>query len=142
MKKSTCPPCCGIIVFNNDKTVLVSTDRGNFSFPKGKRHRNETDLETAWRELEEETGLTKDHVKLVDDYWLDEFSQKGNISVRYFVAELTKNIDEFKFDPKELSSVAWYSISDAIELEKFVDRRKKILLEAQSIRLPNGPLGP
>jgi len=30
-------PCAGIIVFDSDKTILVSTNRGNHSFPKGKR---------------------------------------------------------------------------------------------------------
>jgi hypothetical protein len=27
------PPCCGIIVIDNDKTILVCTERDNYSFP-------------------------------------------------------------------------------------------------------------
>ena len=49
-------PCAGIIVFDNDKTILVQTKAGRFSFPKGKRNKSESELETAWRELQEETG--------------------------------------------------------------------------------------
>ena len=82
------PPCAGIIVINVDETVLVSTQNGNYSFPKGKRNKNETSLETAWRELGEETGLEKKHVKLIDDFTIDELSDKGNIAIRYYILNL------------------------------------------------------
>lgn len=130
------PPCCGIIVFykdnnNIDKTILVSTHNGNYSFPKGKRHKNETSLETAWRELTEETGLTKDNVELVNESFIDETSnRKGNLSVRYYVGKLVKPLETFTFDPEELNKVEWLTINDALKLDKFVDKRKDVLKHA------------
>ena len=82
------PPCCGIIVFDHHKTILVSTQHGNFSFPKGKRKKNESNLDVAWRELEEETGLTDEHVGLIENFCIDEYSNKNNISIRYYVGFL------------------------------------------------------
>ena len=123
-------PCAGIIVFNTDQTILVSTDRGNFSFPKGKRNKTETNIQAAWRELEEETGLTNDHVRLFNDIYFDEKTDKGYLSVRYFVGVLIKPIDKFKFDKNELANVAWYKIDDAIRIEKFKKSRKDILTDA------------
>lgn len=122
------PPCAGIIVFDNDKVALVNTNCGNFSFPKGKRNKSESDLEVAWRELEEETGLTKEHVNLIDEeYYIDELNNKGNLCVRYFIGTLSKNIREFKFDPKELANAQWYYVRNALTFEKFKKSRREIL---------------
>ena len=125
------PPCAGIIVFNCDKTILVSTDTGNLSFPKGSRKNNESDIQTAWRELEEETGLTKDDVKLVDGLVYDEKSSKGFPSVRYFVANLVNETKELHFEnPNELLSVGWYDVNDILKKDKIKEERKAILMEA------------
>lgn len=122
--------CSGVIVFNNSKTVLVSTKAGNFSFPKGKKERDETDIETAWRELKEETGLTDQHVRLIDEEPIEEYTNKGNICIRYYVGFLIVEPPAFKFNENELSSVAWYEIQDALELKKFKNTRKEILTKA------------
>lgn len=127
---SKIPPCVGVIVFDKDRTILVCTDHGNYSFPKGKRNKGETDLQTGLRELEEETGLTKDHIELIDDFTLDEMSRKGNLSVRYFVAKLVKEHKKITFDKSELEAVEWIDVTKAYKLEKFVDRRKEILQKA------------
>jgi len=131
------PHCAGIIVFDKNRTVLVSTERGHFSFPKGKRNKDETEIDAAWRELEEETGLTKNNVELIyldaekmESYCLDEYSDKGNLSIRYFVGKLVNPIKKFKFDPTELANVQWYTIEDAMNLDKFKQSRKNILQEA------------
>jgi len=120
-------PCAGVIVFDNDKTVVVTSDRNRNSFPKGKRNRKETDLETAFRELEEETGLTHDHVELIEDFCIDETSNNNHPSVRYFVGKLVKPHTKFTFDEDELQKVEWHRIEDALKLEGLKDRRKEIL---------------
>ena len=130
MSKELKVPCSGIIVFDKDKTILVATKLGNFSFPKGKRDKGETDLETAWRELREETGLTSEHVQLITNEYFDELSSKGNPSIRYFVGRLVKQLDIITFDEEELATVAWYGIDEALSLIKFKTERKNILVEA------------
>lgn len=128
-------PCAGIIVFNNIsdldfETILVNTKVGNFSFPKGGRHKLETPIEAAWRELKEETGLTQEHVTLIDEDFIDELSNKGFASVRYFVGYLTQKKPIITFDKDELEQACWYSIKDALEIKKFKNARKEILIKA------------
>ena len=130
------PPCSGIIVIDDNKTVLVCTKQDNYSFPKGKKKKGETILETAWRELTEETGLTQEHVKLIDDFALDENSDRGNIATKYYVGLLIKNLEKLQFDPDELVKVEWIDIQDAYKLDKFKNRRKELLevAHAKSIK--------
>ncbi|XWV25157.1 NUDIX hydrolase [Tupanvirus deep ocean] len=130
---ATVPHCAGIIVFKGEETVLVSTDRGNLSFPKGKRNKGETDIQTAWRETNEETGLTQDQIKLLDGVYFDEYTRKGNLSVRYFVGVLVKEHQKFKFDPTELANVAWYSVENACSFEKLKKERREILEKAYEV---------
>jgi 8-oxo-dGTP pyrophosphatase MutT (NUDIX family) len=124
------PPCAGIIVFNNDETVLVNTKFGNYSFSKGKKNKGENLIDVAWRELEEETGLRKDQVNLIDDYFIDELSNRGNPSVRYFVGTINTKIDQFVFDTEELENVGWYRVEKALDIVKFKNARKQILKQA------------
>jgi 8-oxo-dGTP pyrophosphatase MutT (NUDIX family) len=122
--------CSGIIVFNNSKTILVSTKVGNLSFPKGKKENMETDIETAWRELKEETGLTNEHIQLINEETIEEYTNKGNICIRYYIGFLIVEPPTFKFNENELSNVAWYEIKDALELTKLKKTRKEILTKA------------
>ena len=52
---------CGAIVYkieNNElKFLLVHQNNGHYSFPKGHVEENETEIETAIREIKEETNL-------------------------------------------------------------------------------------
>src|SRR5438132_9606462 len=122
------PPCVGIIVVDKSRTILVRTDRGNYSFPKGGRKKGESDLQTAWRELNEETGLKEENVKLLDNFYLDELSDKGKLSIRYFVGELIKDIKELKCcDPEELEFVGWFEFNDALKLDTLKQQRKDVL---------------
>ena len=122
--------CAGIIVFHQDNTVIVSTARGNHGFPKGKRHSSESLLETAWRELTEETGLTHDQVTIIPNVFVDEQKpDKKNVSVRYFVGMLQQDVKpSLIFDSKELATVQWLPIDVASQMLTVV--RRQILHEA------------
>jgi len=124
------PPCAGIIVIDGEKTILVSSKNDNYSFPKGKRNKGEDTIDTAWRELTEETGLTKEHVEIIDGFVIDETSNRGNIAMRYFVGRLIKNPTKLSYDAEELNTVEWMKVTDALKLEKFKNRRKDILKQA------------
>lgn len=124
------PPCAGIIVFSGNQTILVNTERGNYSFPKGKRTKEETDITAAWRELQEETGLTHNDINLIEGVYFDEKTKKGNLSVRYFVGYLTTTHHRFTFDTTELAHVDWYSVDNVLKLEKLKGPRKEILVQA------------
>lgn len=61
---------CGIFIFNPDNTVLIchvtNSDSNTWSIPKGRPDSlNELSIDTAIRELYEETGLEIDKEKLI-----------------------------------------------------------------------------
>jgi bis(5'-nucleosidyl)-tetraphosphatase len=57
---------CGVIVFRHEPlpSFLLMRHASRFDLPKGHARRGETDLECALRELEEETGIVKDDIRL------------------------------------------------------------------------------
>ena len=63
---------CGIILFYSEDFLLIqhTTDsnkiEGHWDFPKGHVEENETEIETAVRELKEETGI--DEFRLIDNF--------------------------------------------------------------------------
>lgn len=48
---------CGAVIYCDNEFLLLHYGAGHWGFPKGNRERGETKLETAIREIEEETGL-------------------------------------------------------------------------------------
>ena len=49
---------CGAIVYNNEgKVLIVQHNAGHWDFPKGHVENNETEVETAVREVKEETNI-------------------------------------------------------------------------------------
>jgi len=63
---------CGIVLFYSDEFLIIQHStksdevEGHWDFPKGHVEGNETDLETATRELYEETGI--DNFRLIDNF--------------------------------------------------------------------------
>ena len=49
--------CCGCIILNENKVLLVKHNDGHWGFPKGHVEKDETELQTAIREVKEETNL-------------------------------------------------------------------------------------
>lgn len=128
------PHCAGIIVINGNETILVKNRRGNYSFPKGKIERGESIIDAAWRELQEETGLTSENIELVGNgnefKFIDEYSSRGNLSIRYFIGKLIKNVEKFTFDPQELQDVQFFKIEDISKLNNLRENRKTIAVSA------------
>ena len=48
---------CGCIIIEDKKVLLIKQTNGIWGFPKGHVEKNETELQTAEREVKEETGL-------------------------------------------------------------------------------------
>ena len=51
-------------IYGRQFLLLRHSGNGHWSFPKGLIDNNETDLEAAIRELEEETGIQKQNVSI------------------------------------------------------------------------------
>ena len=63
---------CGVVLFNSGKVLLLrhssisSRGGGHWDFPKGHIDDGETEIQTALRELEEETGIA--HANVLDGF--------------------------------------------------------------------------
>lgn len=83
--------CAGVDFYFHDRYlfVVVQERSGAYSFPKGHMEGSETEMETARREISEETGLRP---AFVDGFWeMDTYDLKEKPGTRkqavYFLAE-------------------------------------------------------
>lgn len=102
---------CGIVVFDEDKVLLVFHNLGHYGFPKGHVEKGETEEETAIREVKEETNCD---AKIIPGFRkVITYSPKPNVikDVVFFVGEaLTKDL---KPQEEETSDVFFINMLDA-----------------------------
>lgn len=80
--------CCGAVVFNNNKVLIIKHKYGHISFPKGHVEGNETEEETAIREVREETGID---IEIINDkkYYVQYETDNNSIEkVTYFIGKM------------------------------------------------------
>ena len=115
---------CGCIIINNGKVLLIKSTRGHWDFPKGHIEKNETEKETALREVKEETNLDVAIIsekKYINHYITDTEIDK---TVVYFIAKKTGG--EEKPQEGETIEVKWFELKKALEILTF-DNTKEIL---------------
>ena len=85
---------CGAVVFTREngaiQYLIIESKEGIFGFPKGHMEGNETERETALREILEETGLTvelNEQFRVEDSYWIHRKDETILKQVVYFLAE-------------------------------------------------------
>ena len=113
---------CGCIIINDENEVLlIHHNAGHWDFPKGHMEEGETEVETAIREVKEETNID---VEINKDYrYSTKYSPKEDVikEVIYFLA---KNIsDNKKAQLEEVSEVNWFKFNDAINKITFNNSR-------------------
>lgn len=115
---------CGCIIVNEDKVLLIQHNEGHWDFPKGHVEGNETEVETAIREVKEETNLD---VEVYEDkkYISEYYTNKGNFKqVVYFLAK-SKNT-ELKMQEEEIQNIEWLPFKQAINRITY-DNSREIL---------------
>ncbi|WP_048600777.1 bis(5'-nucleosyl)-tetraphosphatase [Rubeoparvulum massiliense] len=122
---------CGAIVFRKDSEEIVylilQHTAGHWSFPKGHVENDETEIETAQREVLEETGL---HVAIDFRFRMSNtYTPYTNVlkEVIYFAAEATKSI--VVLQSNEILSSLWLPLDEALQLLTF-ESDKDILIKA------------
>ena len=109
---------CGAVVYKKDndelKFLLVYQNVGYYSFPKGHMEEDETELETALREIKEETNLD---VEIDTDFrhqvtYLVESRNVMKDTV-YFLA--TPKTDDLKSQEGEILNCDWYGYEDVLK---------------------------
>lgn len=124
-----------VAVVRRDDGMVLAFERsdlsGEWQLPQGGIERDERPRDAAWRELREETGLTKRDVRLVDEYdgwtvytWPAEMRRNGRLGQvhRWFFFEPSSAELRPTPDGSEFGDWAWMSIGDLID--RVVDFRK------------------
>lgn len=126
---------CGAVVFTRQdngiiKYVIVESLEGFFGFPKGHAEGRETEVETALREIMEETGLS---VNIIDGFRTEDAHAYSKMSetrmkhIVYFLAEFSNQTPCLQ--ESELRSVRLMDYESAMSVFQF-DSTKRILSEA------------
>lgn len=129
----------GIILFfrfpRKIKFLLLKQHQGHWGFPKGHVEKGEKYLDTAMRELKEETGIKKiklirNKILLRDFYSYNNGKNKIIKTVDYFIAESLA--DYVKIDNKEIINFKWVTFEKGTDRLTF-SKSKRILKSANKI---------
>ncbi len=115
---------CGGIIIKDKKVLMIRQTKGFIGFPKGHVEKNETEIETALREIEEETNVKAllDKNKRYTIY----YSPKPNIKkeVVYFLGKVLDDKDS-KPQQGETEEILWVDI-DKVEEKLSFDNIKEM----------------
>lgn len=124
----------GVIVIRKDsdadRFLLLHQAKGHWSFPKGHKEGNESDVEIAMRELKEETGIIECDLKtdkVFDESYL--FTEGGVLvhkTNHYYLGYVGENV-LITIQPEEVSEYAFATYEEAMEI--FTHKEPKKVLE-------------
>lgn len=115
---------CGAIIIDEDKILVIQQAAGHWGFPKGHVEEGETEVQTAIREIKEETNLD---VEINEDYrYAEHYSPREGVEkdVIYFIAK--KIGGEIKPQEEEVQNICWLSYEEALERLTY-DNSKELL---------------
>ena len=125
------------IVNHSPTVLLVRLQAGHWGFPKGHPEKAESPLETAARELQEETGLSIsswiDATAIQEAYWYTRNHKKCFKTVDYFLAFVEGNVS---LQQEEIAEARWISPKEAVSLLTFKEAKataRQVLLRLSSL---------
>lgn len=113
---------CGCVIIENDKVLLIKQIQGNWGFPKGHMEVGETEVETAIREVKEETNLDveiNENKRYTLEYVTDRNTYK---EVVFFIAKKTSENE--KYQESEITAIEWMNFDDAMKTITYDNTRK------------------
>ena len=105
--------CCGSVVFNDNKVLIIKHKYGHISFPKGHVEDNESEIDTAIREVKEETGIDIECIT----GGLDEYPITANKAAEYL-------------KDNDLDLIVVFGVPHAFPIEEF---------DVESVAVTDGP---
>ena len=123
---------CGAVIYKIDNSelnfLILKQTKGHHSFPKGHVENNETEEDTAIREIKEETNLDVNidtNFRMKIDYLVKD--NKVKKEVIFFIA--TPISFNLKCQEGEVESCYWYSYNEALNILEY-DNYKDVLKKA------------
>ena len=126
---------CGAIVYrkfhgNTEILLIKHVNSGHWSFPKGHVESGETEVETALREIKEETGIDV----IIDSTFREIVSycpKKGTQKIVVYFLAKAKNSDYIP-QREEIADIKWVEIDRAQSVLSYV-YDKSIVAKARTI---------
>ena len=120
-------------IVENSKTQWNETE---WEFPKGRRNNKEKDLECALREFEEETGINKNKISIIENILPFEEIFIGtnhkSYKHKYFLAYMEEDIEELTdlehYQVTEVSKIEWKTIDNCLDSIRPYNLEKKKLI--------------
>jgi ADP-ribose pyrophosphatase YjhB (NUDIX family) len=114
--------------------TTTSWNETEWEFPKGRRNYQEKDLDCALREFEEETGLSKNDIKIVENLVpFEEIfigSNHKSYKHRYFLAYTDKTDDDlYNYQQSEVSKIEWKTLDECLDAIRPYHLEKKQLIK-------------
>ena len=130
---------CGAVVYREDngtkKYLLIRNKRSaHWGFPKGHIEQGESEIDTAKREVFEETGIK---IEVLPDFAKhSEYTIQGKIekSVTIFLAKTIET--DYKMQVEEIEECGWFGYDDAMQTLNY-ENDKRILAEAKQYFIDN-----
>jgi 8-oxo-dGTP pyrophosphatase MutT (NUDIX family) len=118
------------IIIDNCTTKWKETE---WEFPKGRRNFQEKDLDCAIREFEEETGLSKKDIKIIENIMpFEEIflgSNHKSYKHKYFLAYTDNTIDDLQnYQQTEVSKLDWKTLDECLNDIRSYNLEKKQLI--------------
>ncbi len=132
---------CGAVVFTRRNGliayVIIQSLEGYYGFPKGHMEGNETEAETALREIAEETGLKTRLLAGFRTVVEHPLPMKPDVIKRivYFLAEYEGQ--EIQFQKEELMGASLMTAEEAMQAFQFENNRQ-VLREAEAFLKEHG----
>ena len=131
---------CGVVLFNEQKVLLLQYAtgqkegewdlQGHWDFPKGHVDKGETEIETAIRELEEETGIKNiillDNFRKTINYKIQKRDRKISKEVVFFIATTAET--EINLSHEHVD-YGWFDFTSALKQLTY-DNARSVLSEA------------
>ena len=131
---------CGVVLFNEQKVLLLQYAtgqkegewdlQGHWDFPKGHVDKGETEIETATRELEEETGIKNiillDNFRKTINYKIQKRDRKISKEVVFFIATTVET--EINLSHEHID-YGWFDFPSALKQLTY-DNARSVLSEA------------
>ncbi|XP_074136327.1 bis(5'-nucleosyl)-tetraphosphatase [asymmetrical] isoform X1 [Sminthopsis crassicaudata] len=131
---------CGFIIFRRPRIpkldnsaiefLLLQTSYGihHWTPPKGHVDPGENDLQTAFRETQEESGLDSSQLNIIEGFKseLNYVVNSKPKTVIYWLAEVKDYNVEIRLNPGEHQAYRWLNLEEACNLAQFKDMVKTL----------------
>ena len=121
------------------RNVTTEWQETEWEFPKGRRNYQEKDLDCAIREFEEETGMLKKDIIIVENVMpFEEIflgSNHKSYKHKYFLAYTEKTVDILQnFQQTEVSKLDWKTLEECLEsIRPYNVEKKQLIININAI---------